>query len=149
MTENLTMDQIAEFKEAFLLFDRDGDGSISVREIGTVMRSLGQNPTDEELNFIIQEFDQDGSGTIDFKEFLNLMAKRIQENGIEDDLIDAFRFFDMDGKGLISTVELKFVLMHSGEKLSEEEVDEIIREVDSDCDGFIDYKEFVRILVSQ
>ena len=143
MTENLTMDQIAEFKEAFLLFDRDGDGSISVREIGTVMRSLGQNPTDEELNFIIQEFDQDGSGTID------LMAKRIQENGIEDDLIDAFRFFDMDGKGLISTVELKFVLMHSGEKLSEEEVDEIIREVDSDCDGFIDYKEFVRILVSQ
>lgn len=149
MTENLTMDQIAEFKEAFLIFDKDGDGSISVKEIGTVMRSLGQNPSDDELKNIVDEIDQDGSGTIDFKEFLNMMAKKIQELSMEDDLIEAFRYFDMDGKGLISTIELKHVLSNSGEKLSEDEIDDIIREVDTDCDGYIDYKEFVRILIAQ
>jgi len=149
MTENLTEEQIAEFKEAFLIFDKDGDGSISTKELGTVMRSLGQNPTEDELKIMIEEVDEDGSGTIDFKEFLGLMAKKMQDNDTEDDLIDAFRVFDMDGNGSISANELKFVLANTGERLSEEEIEEMIRETDTDGDGYIDYKEFIRILIAQ
>lgn len=148
MTENLTEEQIAEFKEAFLIFDKDGDGSISTKELGTVMRSLGQSPTEEELKTIIEEVDEDGTGTIDFKEFLGLIAKKIQEKDSEEDLIDAFKVFDMDGNGFISAHELKYVLANSGEKLSEEEIDEIIRETDANGDGFIDYKDFIRILTA-
>lgn len=62
--EELTDEQIAEFKEAFSLFDRNGDGCITTGELGTVMRHLGQDPTDEELKEMIDEIDQDGDGTI-------------------------------------------------------------------------------------
>ena len=47
--QNLTEDELSELKEAFSLFDRDGDGTISAKELGTVMRSLGQNPSEDEL----------------------------------------------------------------------------------------------------
>ena len=68
MADQLTEEQIAEFKEAFSLFDKDGDGTITTKELGTVMRSLGQNPTEAELQDMINEVDADGSGTIDFPE---------------------------------------------------------------------------------
>ena len=129
MTANLTEEQIAEFKEAFQIFDKDGDGAITTKELGTVMRSLGQIPSEETLKMMIQEVDKDGSGTIDFKEFLGLMEKKLRENDTEDELIDAFRVFDRDGNGLISAQELRFVMTTAGEKLQEEEIDELIREV--------------------
>ena len=71
-----TEEQIAEFKEAFSLFDKDGDGTITTKELGTVMRSLGQNPTEAELQDMVNEVDADGNGTIDFPEFLTMMARK-------------------------------------------------------------------------
>lgn len=61
--DQLTEEQIAEFKEAFSLFDKDGDGTITTKELGTVMRSLGQNPTEAELQDMINEVDADGNYT--------------------------------------------------------------------------------------
>ena len=91
--ENLTDEQIAEFKEAFQIFDKEGDGSITTKELGTVMRSLGQNPSDDEIRQMIIDVDEDNSETIDFKEFLGLMAKKMKENDSEDELIEAFKMF--------------------------------------------------------
>ena len=62
--DQLTEEQIAEFKEAFSLFDKDGDGTITTKELGTVMRSLGQNPTEAELQDMINEVDADGTFNI-------------------------------------------------------------------------------------
>ena len=62
----------AEFKEAFALFDKDGDGSITTKELGTVMRSLGQNPTESELQDMINEVDADGGH---FKNRISEMIK--------------------------------------------------------------------------
>ena len=149
MVDQLTEEQIAEFKEAFALFDKDGDGTITTKELGTVMRSLGQNPTEAELQDMINEVDVDGNGTIDFPEFLSLMARKMKETDTEEELMEAFRVFDRDGNGFISAHELRHVMTNLGEKLTNEEVDEMIKEADLDGDGAINYEEFVRMMLSR
>ena len=120
MADQLTEEQIAEFKEAFSLFDKDGDGTITTKELGTVMRSLGQNPTEAELQDMINEVDADGNGTIDFPEFLSLMARKMKDTDTEEELIEAFKVFDRDGNGFISAAELRHVMTNLGEKLTDE-----------------------------
>jgi len=149
MADELTEEQIAEFKEAFSLFDKDADGTITTKELGTVMRSLGQNPTEAELEDMINEVDVDQNGTIDFMEFLNLMAKKMKESDTEEELIEAFKVFDRDGNGYISAAELRHVMCNLGEKLTDEEVDDMIREADVDGDGEINYQEFVKMMVAK
>merc|ERR1712172_185172 len=144
----LTEEQIAEFKEAFSLFDKDGDGTITTKELGTVMRSLGQNPTEAELLDMINEVDADGNGTIDFPEFLTMMARKMKDTDSEDEIKEAFKVFDKDGNGFISATELRHVMTNLGEKLTDEEVDEMIREADIDGDGQINYEEFVAMMMS-
>nr|VDD12851.1 unnamed protein product [Brassica rapa] len=169
MADQLTDEQISEFKEAFSLFDKDGDGlfissshissislvpncwdrffdldfgCITTKELGTVMRSLGQNPTEAELQDMINEVDADGNGTIDFPEFLNLMAKKMKDTDSEEELKEAFRVFDKDQNGFISAAELRHVMTNLGEKLTDEEVEEMVREADVDGDGQINCEEF-------
>lgn len=98
---------------------------------------------------MIEEVDTDKSGTIDFQEFLGLMAWKMKETDIEEELIEAFKVFDRDGNGLISAHELRFVMSTSGEQLSEEDIEEMIREADENGDGYIDYEEFVKMMMSQ
>ncbi|KAJ2751820.1 hypothetical protein GGI19_004240 [Coemansia pectinata] len=139
-------DQIKEYREAFSLFDKDGDGNITSVELGSVMRSVGQNPTEAELQDMINEVDKDGNGTIDFGEFLSLMARQSSDNNEEEELKEAFRVFDKDGNGFISAAELRHALTNLGEKLTQEEVDEMIQEADVNGDGQIDYDEFVKMM---
>ena len=91
MADTLSEEQIAEFKEAFSLFDKDGDGTITTKELGTVMRSLGQNPTEAELQDMINEVDADGNGTIDFPEFLTMMARKMKDTDSEEEILEAFK----------------------------------------------------------
>ncbi|GLJ54714.1 hypothetical protein SUGI_1175330 [Cryptomeria japonica] len=149
MAEHLTEDQIAEFKEAFGLFDKDGDGSITTNELGTVMRSLGQNPTEAELRDMISEVDADGNGTIDFPEFLNLMARKMKDTDSEEELKEAFKVFDKDQNGFISAAELGHVMANLGEKLTPQEIEEMIKEADTDGDGQVNYEEFVRMMLAK
>ena len=69
MAKVITSEQQVEYREAFALFDKNGDGTITVTELGTVMRSLGNNPTESELQDMINEVDADGNGTLEFDEF--------------------------------------------------------------------------------
>ncbi|XP_011427026.1 calmodulin-A-like [Crassostrea angulata] len=144
----LSDEQVAEFREAFNLFDKDGDGSITTMELGTVMRSLGQNPTEGELQDMINEVDYDESGTIDFDEFLQMMARKMRDTDTTEELKEAFKVFDKDGNGFISASELRHVMKSLGERLTDEEVDEMIKEADLDGDGQVNYEEFVKMMAS-
>lgn len=81
-------------------------GTITTKELGTVMRSLGQNPTEAELRDMIAEVDADKNGTIDFPEFLSLMARKMKDSDSEEELREAFKVFDKDGNGFISAAEV-------------------------------------------
>ena len=149
MVENLSEERITEFKAAFELFDKDRDGAINNKELGTVMRNLGQNPSEEELIQMIKEIDLDGNGVIDFNEFLYLMVKKMKGNDTEEELLEAFKVFDRDGNGYVTSHELRNVLTSLCEGTSPEEVEEMIREADIDGDGQVDYQEFVKMMMTQ
>ncbi|CAF1334724.1 unnamed protein product, partial [Didymodactylos carnosus] len=139
--EHFTEEQIQEFRQAFLLYDKDSDGAISPKVLGSVMRTLGQNPTEDELKGLINEFDCEGKGLIDFNEFLQMMAKRANEHeSEEDELREAFRVFDKNGNGFIKVAELRHVMTNLGEQFSDNEVDEMLREIDTSGNGIIRYE---------
>uniref|UniRef100_A0A5F9D3U2 Calcium binding protein 7 n=1 Tax=Oryctolagus cuniculus TaxID=9986 RepID=A0A5F9D3U2_RABIT len=74
----------AEIREAFKVFDRDGNGFISKQELGTAMRSLGYMPNEVELEVIIQRLDMDGDGQVDFEEFVTLLGPKLSTSGIPE-----------------------------------------------------------------
>ncbi|KAG8789356.1 hypothetical protein FS842_009925 [Serendipita sp. 407] len=134
-----------KIKRGLTLVNSDGDGTITTKELGVVMRSLGQNPTDAELRDMINEVDVDGNGTIDFGEFLTMMARKIKESDRDEEIRQAFKVFDKNGDGYVTTEELALVMSNLGEKLSSHELSEMMREADDNGDGKIDYSEFVKV----
>lgn len=93
-----------------------------------------------ELKIYIFYFFSSGNGTIDFPEFLTMMARKMKDTDSEEEIREAFRVFDKDGNGFISAAELRHVMTNLGEKLTDEEVDEMIREADIDGDGQVNYE---------
>lgn len=145
----LTEEQLDELKEAFAIYDKDRDGVITTRELGTVMRQLGHNPTEADILEMIKEIDVDSSGTIDFEEFASLMATKMKVFETEEDVRDAYRVFDINGTGVLSALELCHVAIHLGEELTEEEANEMIRVVDLDGDGLINYNDFLNLMIQK
>ncbi|XP_009469741.1 PREDICTED: troponin C, skeletal muscle [Nipponia nippon] len=145
----LSEEMIAEFKAAFDMFDADGGGDISTKELGTVMRMLGQNPTKEELDAIIEEVDEDGSGTIDFEEFLVMMVRQMKEDAkgkSEEELANCFRIFDRNADGFIDIEELGEILRATGEHVTEEDIEDLMKDSDKNNDGRIDFDEFLKMM---
>jgi len=149
MAYQLTEDEVAELRDAFELFDRDGDSSITAKELGFFWRALGQSPTEEQLQDMIRQVDMDRNGALDFAEFLELMASKMETAlaESESELVEAFKAFDRDGSGFISAAELRHVMTNLGEKLTDDEVDSMVRECDVDGDGSINYEEFVKTMM--
>ncbi|KAL2299697.1 hypothetical protein Nmel_012542, partial [Mimus melanotis] len=139
-----------EFKAAFDIFVLGAeDGCISTKELGKVMRMLGQNPTPEELQEMIDEVDEDGSGTVDFDEFLVMMVRCMKDDSkgkTEEELSDLFRMFDKallswhrNADGYIDLEELKIMLQATGETITEDDIEELMKDGDKNNDGRIDY----------
>jgi len=149
MADGFTDEKILELKDAFEMFDRDKDGLISNKELGNILRSLGHEPNDVEIADMINDVDSDEDGKIDFNEFMHLMHKRAKDSDIEEELCEAFRLFDKESEGRISSSEFRHIMLTLGERLSEDEVDEMIKEADSKGDGYIYYKEFVKVMLSK
>lgn len=153
MVEELTDDQINQFKKVFKKFDKDASGYIPMKTVGTVMRLLGQNPTELELENYVHEVDPQGSGFVDFPTFVGLMAGKLRDPFAtsSDEMIEAFRVFDTERTGMISADYLREILSTLGEKLGDQEIDELVRVsqlADKDADGNINYEALVNLIFS-
>ena len=156
---------------------QDGSGTITTKELLPILRSIGQNPTEDEILNLVIEYDVNGDGTIDFDEFLEMMqkvSKGKQPNQktqkildkigylnekfnvlllhIEDldqsvEIEDAFKIFDRDGNGYIDAKEFKQVVTRMGNCLTNAEADEFMLEADLNGDGKLDFNEFMQMML--
>lgn len=110
------------------------------------MRSLGQNPTENELHDLIKQYDRDESGTIDFSEFFELMLKKFHESQMESEVFEIFEALDRDGNGLLSGFEIQAVMKLVNVDLTDDQVYELIKQADLDSDGNLNFSEFFRMM---
>jgi calmodulin len=125
---------------AFKAYDKESKGEIPSSLLGTVMKNLGHNLKPDQLQEAIEAVDSDGSGWIDFDEFLALMTKKTKEAQDEQELREAFRVFDSKNKGQIETADLKVIFKALDPNMSDDEIDAIITEVDEDGSGTLDFE---------
>lgn len=136
-----------EFSETFHLFDNRGDGKIQVNQIGDVLRALGQNPTEIEVKKLTHQHRPDER--ISYEVFLPIYSS-ISKNKSKDtaeDFIEGLRHFDKDGNGIISSAELRHLLTTLGEKLTDEEVEQLLTGHE-DSQGNVHYEDFVRAVMN-
>jgi len=142
----LKQEQIDEIKEAFNLFDTDQSGSIDYRELKAAMKALGFDVKKDELKKMIADVDADGSGNIEFPEFLDMMTGKMDEKDTREMIDKSFKLFDDDQTGRISFRNLKRVAAELGENMSDEDIMEMLAFHDKDGDGEINSDEFYRIM---
>lgn len=139
LERKLTEEDVADLKETFNLYDKDGGGTISTDELQGVLNKLGTQVTSSELKEMVAAVDENNDGEIDFDEFLGMM-KRMPDS--ENELKDAFKVFDVDRDGTTSKQELDRIMKKFGQNLTNQELDAVFQLVDTNGDGEIDYSEF-------
>merc|ERR1712160_142232 len=137
----LTSDEVEEIKEAFDLFDTDSSGAISVSELTSAMKSLGFDVKHAVVFQMIAELDADGSGEIEFEEFLDKNSR--------EDIERVFKLFDSDRTGEVSLDNMKRVAKELGEDISPQELQEIIQRADLDGDGALTMDDFYQVMTKK
>ncbi|KAK3612321.1 hypothetical protein CHS0354_011039 [Potamilus streckersoni] len=133
--------QIQEFKEAFNMIDQNRDGFICKEDLSEMLASMGKNPTDQDL----EEMVNCAPGPINFTMFLTMFGEKLNGTDPEDVIKNAFACFDEDNSGYIPEERLRELLTTMGDRFTDEEVDEMLREAPIRSGNF-DYVEFTRIL---
>eukprot|EP00091_Calanus_sinicus_P008672 TRINITY_DN20831_c0_g1_i1.p1 TRINITY_DN20831_c0_g1~~TRINITY_DN20831_c0_g1_i1.p1 ORF type:complete len:150 (-),score=55.21 TRINITY_DN20831_c0_g1_i1:90-539(-) len=137
------------YQDAFKHFDTKNCGMVPSKILGTLLRFVGENPSDAEVQDIVAEVDPNSIGSFKFPNFLAMMARKLDENSAEDEIRESFKVFDNDGNGFINRQELGYVMENLGENLPKEEIECLINEIDIDGDGQINYEEFYTMMSSK
>lgn len=146
--EKLGIDELAYFKELYHSMDKEGEGCITSKELAMTLVNLGAKPTELEVQAMINEGDADGNGVLDFEEFVELLGRKLCEEVPIEDYRDAFRVIDRDNNGFVTSAELRVIYIALGIKITDEELEEMIREADSDLDGVVTFEEFTSMMNS-
>jgi len=150
--DGLEAEQLDMLRKIFNSFDNSGCGSITTGTVGTIFQTMGIKVSAEALQRIIEEVDEDGSGELEFPEFCTLAAQFLIEEDAEQmqkELKEAFRLYDKEGNGYITTGVLRDILHELDDKLTPDDLDAIIEEIDEDGSGTIDFDEFMAMMTGE
>ena len=142
----MSEEMIEEIREAFNLFDTDRSGSIDYKELKAAMRALGFETKKEDMQRIIAEIDADGSGEIEFPEFMQMMNGQMGAKETYEDIMKVFALFDDGGKGKVSAKDVRRIARELGENMEDAELDEMVKDLDTDGDGALSRDEFYRVM---
>ena len=148
MHQKMQKDQILVLKKCFDGF-ADEEGAIPADNVGSILSMMGMKVKPSALREIIEDIDEDGSGLLEFGEFCQLAAKFLveeDEEALKKELKEAFRIYDKECMGYISIETLKEILRELDNKLTEDDLDSIIEEVDEDGSGTLDFDEFMGMM---
>lgn len=131
-------------KNAFQAFDYDREGLIDCDQVSTILEMLGQKLDDKTVKGLIREVKNDPKATkLNFNEFAMLAGRFVEVeedvNAIAEELKEAFRLYDKEGKGYLTTEVLRDILHELDDKLSNEDLDMMIDEIDADGSGTVDF----------
>jgi calmodulin len=136
-------DQISDLKEAFATSDSNNDGLLSVQELGQALRIMGLNPSAHDLS-TMTGISSPTEGAIPFDKFVQFVSINNKPADSEADVIRAFRVFDKDGSGYIANSDFRRAMSAYGEKMDDDDIDELLREADHEGNGYIEYASFVK-----
>ncbi|XP_039253772.1 neo-calmodulin-like isoform X1 [Styela clava] len=145
----LPEDLLETYEEAFYLLDTDNTGVIGKKEVGIVMRAIGQEPTDEEIENLVKEVDRTETGRLSFNDFLALLAHICQEEEPEEEWERVFQQFDHNKDGFIDEHDLRKTMLQLRLKFTDTDVDEMLNEFAPLRDSGprrIDFEDFLSIL---
>ncbi|KAI5660268.1 hypothetical protein M9H77_29061 [Catharanthus roseus] len=152
---SMYLQDAAEVQKVFERFDANGDGKISAEELAGVMKALGSDSSADEIDRMMQEIDSDKDGFINLEEFASF-CKGDSLYGCADggdgglkELHDAFELYDQDHDGFISVTELHQILTRLGERCSTDDCASMIKSVDSDGDGRVNFEEFKTMMTNK
>ncbi len=142
-------EELHEIRTLFAKCDEDGSGAITKDELGSIFKALGQNFSDKERIEMMKNIDLNEDGFVTFNEFLSLYKKHVLFKVQEEKLREAFKICDYDGNEFVTLDELKRVVNMVGENLNEEQIIKMIKKVDIDGDGKINFEEFIQLMKNQ
>lgn len=147
MSVKLTDGQKKAANEAFCCLDKKKEEKIKVGDIPAAFKAFGHSIKPDFLESIEEDIDQDGTGFIGLDEFMDIIQKKLQADEDERELKEIFRVLDKEKKGEVNTTELRWILKSLGDDLTEEDIDDMIADVDTDGSGWVDYEEFSKLML--
>ena len=144
---SLDDDKIKECKIIFDMLDKDKDTKITTKELGDALRICGAAPSQQELDMMIQDLEENDNNLISFEKFLVFFEKIINNQDSEEDLINEFKKMDKKGNGTISEKDLRDLMSNYGNALTKNEIEDIIQEANVDQNGYINIENFTKILL--
>ena len=138
MGEEFTSEQLTRFQEFFVQYDTNNDGSISGDELLPLMESLGLKSSKRQVKSFLKSVDTDGNGSIDFGEFVSMIATRMKLEPIRK----MFQNIDKDGDGYLTVDDLRTGLQELNENVTDADLARFVSNADTNGDGRVDYVEF-------